>query len=195
MDCIFCCESYAQIPKGSFATETDARWAAFFEEFGIKYEYQPEHIRVVGNIYAVPNFRIYVRHRSYDHGYEPIYAVTTDELEYLYGDKGESLFLDALNERVRFIILDKLPTSDEKYREKADDCFHFSYSYIDGDAYPVYFSKYKGEAWLAGPDHEQYDFGEAFNDACKKAYERKIVSCYAFSQVQIMGKDETEAQQ
>lgn len=50
----------------------------------------------------------------------------------------------------------------------------YSFKYIDGDYYPCFFSIYDGNVWLAGPDHDEWDYGESVNPAIAYASQVKF---------------------
>lgn len=142
-----------------FRSRLEARWAVFFDAFGIQYEYEPEGYWLPDGTPYLPDFLIYVRHRSYEDEYEPVYV----EVKGVLTKEDE-------NKLIQFpyplILLGSIPKDVWEYTDTfdQDNRFH-SYTFIDGDSYCAYFSISGGENWIAGFDHNEYDGGRAMNEA------------------------------
>lgn len=159
-----------------FRSRLEARWAVFFDSMGIKYEYEPEGFTLSDGTNYLPDFRIYVRHRSYENEYEPVYVEVKGELTKDAIHKAE-LFCGLFERQGEFvrngyplIILGNIPKDEDEWLEQFFDNFSMinSFLYMDSDSYCAFFTKHDGEIWLAGPDHEQYHYGD-MNESLLKA--------------------------
>lgn len=157
-----------------FRSRLEARWAVFFDAIGIKYEYEPEGFSLDYGIQYLPDFALKNVHwRGEGPG------------EYYTGKPGNPVYVEVkgvdsyadikLDERVRMemfakhrplLVLGNIPANDW-------DVFHqhnwdslMSFSLLDGDSYPAFFTVYcppggGQEIWICGPDHDQYRPGSA----------------------------------
>lgn len=151
-----------------FRSRLEARWAVFFEELGIKYEYEPEGYVLEDGTKYLPDFLIYVRHRSYDDEWEPIFVEVKGLLSQFDLHK-----IEMFAKNYPVIMLGQLPANADEYCDERNIYFN-SYHFIDGDDYPACFSVYKGVPWIAGPDHDEFDNGISMNRALLKARQARF---------------------
>lgn len=150
-----------------FRSRLEARWAVFFDAMGIKYEYEPEGFRLQDGSCYLPDFRIYVASRIHKN---PIYA----EVKGCMTDN-DYRKVCLFSEEYPILILGGIPKDHWEWRSANDEDYRFfSYGLIDGDEYCALFSKYEGETWLCGADHEQWDCGEALDMALAKARQARF---------------------
>ena len=148
-----------------FRSRLEARWAVFFDALGIKYEYEPEGYTLQDGTKYLPDFMIYVRHRSYEDEWEPVFA----EVKGVMGDN-DAHKIELLSKAHPVIVLGQLPADDDEYLKiYHEDCRFHSYIFMDGDDYCAFFSIYNGVPCIAGSDHEQFDGGTSMNKALLKA--------------------------
>lgn len=148
-----------------FRSRLEARWAVFFDELGIKYEYEPEGYTLEDGTKYLPDFLIFVRHRSYEDEWDPVFV----EVKGVLGPN-DLHKVEMLSKVHPVLLLGSMPADDDEYMRvwRETGCFH-SFVYMDGDDYPACFCIHKGVQWLAGPDHDQWDDGAAMNRALLKA--------------------------
>ena len=150
-----------------FRSRLEARWAVAFDSMKIEWEYEPEGFVLEDGTCYLPDFKIHVRHRSYTDEHEPIYVEVKGELTDDDLHKAE-LF----SKEYPLLMLGNIPKNWDEYYEQYCSRSYIGFNnffYIDGDWYPCAFSKHNGEMWLCGPDHDQWDLGEALNIALIKA--------------------------
>lgn len=144
-----------------FRSRLEARWAVAFDSVGIKWEYEPEGFDLDGIMY-LPDFRLTnVRHRSCFDEFAPVWVevkgwMTSDDLEKIKRFTGYNE--EAMTGENPLLVIGnpldgEWPEWDIKWPE-------WDYSFMDGDEYPAYFSMYKGQIWIAGPDHDNFDCGQ-----------------------------------
>ena len=152
-----------------FRSRLEARWAVFFDAMGIKYEYEPEGYILKDGSRYLPDFLIYVRHRSETDEWEPIY-VEVKGIMSPYDEKRIKQFPAPL------LILGNLPADCDEYQKKwVEDWRFHSYAFMDGDNYCAYFSKFNGVPWIAGWDHwPEFDQGESMDRALIKARQARF---------------------
>ena len=154
-----------------FRSRLEARWAVFFDAMGIKYLYEPQGFKFDDGTTYLPDFVIYgVRHRSWEDEYEPVIIEVKGVMAPIDEHK-----IKKMSEHMPVLVLGDIPKDSDEYLRKMDDDWRFhSFSYMDGDCYWATFSKYKGEAWICGPDHEQYDLGKSMDSALLKARQARF---------------------
>ena len=153
-----------------FRSRLEARWAVFFDAMGIKYEYEPEGVEFEDGTKYLPDFLLYVWHRSHTDEWEPIYA----EVKGLMGEN-DLHKIELFSEHYPIIVLGNLPANQYGYQRAFDEDFRFhSYIYMDGDTYPAFFSIYENTPCICGADHEQWDLGEAMDKALLKARQARF---------------------
>ena len=148
-----------------FRSRLEARWAVFFDAMGIEYEYEPEGYEFEDGTRYLPDFRIYVRHRSYDDEWEPVYVEVKGIMT-----PNDQMKIEKLSKYVPVLVVGGIPAdSNESLRIWGEDGDFYSFRYIDCDEYWATFSIYKGIPWICGPDHDEFDGGESMNKALLKA--------------------------
>lgn len=151
-----------------FRSRLEARWAVAFDAMGIKYEYEPEGFVLNDGSKYLPDFRLLnVRHSSYFNEFEPMYAEVKGVMS-AYDLKRIQLFPAPI------VVIGNIPNVvDDLYWENdSKKWYEWSHIFINYDQYPGYFSKYKGEIWFCGPDHDEWDCGALMFEgisAAKKA--------------------------
>ena len=152
-----------------FRSRLEARWAVFFDAMGIKYEYESEGFVFDDGTKYLPDFMIFVRHRSYTDEYEPVYA----EVKGLMSPEDKHK-IEQLAEHVPVIVLGSL-NQEDWLLEDFDEGF-MSFRYMDGDEYPAVFSFYRGEPWICGEDHDQWtkEGDEKMEKALQKARQARF---------------------
>lgn len=140
-----------------FRSRLEARWAVFFDAIDVRWEYEPEGYELSDRTWYLPDFRIYVRHRSCTDEYEPVYV----EVKGMLSDEDEHKVDRFFRDGAPIIILGGIPENNDEYNcQFSRDCRFNSFNYIDGDSYCAYFSMCDGEVWLSGADHDTYDEGK-----------------------------------
>ena len=153
-----------------FRSRLEARWAVFFDAMGIKYEYEPQGVVFEDGAKYLPDFLLYVRHRSYTDEWEPVYA----EVKGVMGEH-DLHKIGLLSEHHPVIVLGNLPADSEDYISYFYEDAHFhSYNFMDGDSYCALFSVYKNTSWICGVDHEEWDGGVAMDRALLKARQARF---------------------
>lgn len=149
-----------------FRSRLEARWAVAFDAMGIAYEYEPEGYELNDGAKYLPDFKLLnVRHRTY-----------TDEFEPVFVEVKGIMSTEDLNKVERFpypiIVVGSIPADADMVQGIDCPWYEWSFEFIDGDCYGCRFSKHKGEVWLTGVDHDEYDGGKLMNigiAAAKKA--------------------------
>lgn len=146
-----------------FRSRLEARWAVFFDACGIKYEYEPEGFKLEDGTCYLPDFLVYVKHRSDTDIYEPVYVEVKGQM--LPPDRTK---IEGLSKHHPVYVVGNFPAdiSSLGYAVAED---YYSFFYMDGDDYQAWFSKYNNEWWLAGPDHEEWDLGKNTSEPLKIA--------------------------
>lgn len=153
-----------------FRSRLEARWAVFFDAMGIEYEYEPEgYVLQNGDTY-LPDFLIYVKHRSQTDEWEPIYA----EVKGILSPRDEAKCSEFSIVKP-LILLGNLPGDINEYTEKfsSSNCFH-SFTYIDADTWAAYFSKKGGIPIICTWEDDDFDGGESMNKALKIARQARF---------------------
>lgn len=152
----------------TFKSTLEARWAVFFDEMGIAWEYEPASFNLRRGVKYTPDFRLKnVKWRCPD-----AHEIGKVSNEIYVEVKGVNWYDDIpITERVRiemfaedYCILVLGTNYDQvvnNFIDKGLNDYLFNYSFLDGDYYACFFSKYKGEIWLCGPDHPEWDFGKS----------------------------------
>lgn len=143
-----------------FRSRLEARWAVFFDAMGIKYDYEPEGFSMDYGIRYLPDFALLnIRWRGQD---APEYVGKPVDKIYIevkgvnsYSDipYNDCLRIEMFASRYPLLVLGNIPQS--AYDAMGTDWL-FNFSLLDGDQYPCFFSKYNGEIWVCGPDHEEF---------------------------------------
>lgn len=153
-----------------FRSRLEARWAVFFDAMGIKYEYEPQGVVFEDGTKYLPDFLLYVRHRSYTDEWEPVYA----EVKGVMGAK-DLHKISLLSKHHPVIVLGNLPADCDEYNWHFHEDLHFhSYHFMDGDSYCAVFSDYNNIPWICGFDHEEWDGGVAMNRGLLKARQARF---------------------
>lgn len=158
-----------------FRSRLEARWAVFFDAFGIKYEYEPEGFVFEDGTRYLPDFRIYVRHRPRwnDENVDEWRPVYVEVKGVLSSNDEHKIWLFSETEPI--IIVGDLPADSDEWFEQWNFDDHFnSFYYIDGDNYPAAFSKKNGIPWICGPDHDEWDCGTSMDKALLKARQARF---------------------
>ena len=144
-----------------FRSRLEARWAVAFDVAGIKWEYEPEGFDANGVKY-LPDFRLTnVRHRSWVDQFEPVWVevkgmMTDEDMVKIRNFTGYSEEYGAPRMNPLLVIGNPPDGSwidwDIKWPE-------WNFIFMDGDEYSAYFTKYKDQIWIAGPDHDEFDGG------------------------------------
>lgn len=167
-----------------FRSRLEARWAVFFDAMGIKYQYEQEGFLLPDGTKYLPDFRIWVKWRGKSRENSPVYVEVKGVLSDFDKRKIEQFGLNFyVNESGEIgddsgfplIVLGDIPKDDFDYVNKwfEDLTFH-SFRYMDGDDYPALFSTYKGDVWIAGCDHDEWDMGETMNRALLAARQARF---------------------
>lgn len=150
-----------------FRSRLEARWAVFFDSIGLKWEYEPEGFVLEDGTCYLPDFKIHVKHRSCTNEREPVYVEIKGEMS------DEDLHkIELFSKEFPMLLLGNIPENWDEYWQqwyKGNHAGFNDFRYMDGDEYPCGFSKHRGEIWLCGPDHDEWDMGELLNQALKKA--------------------------
>lgn len=148
-----------------FRSRLEAKWAVFFDALGIKYEYEPEGFEFEDGTKYLPDFLIYVRHRSITDEHEPVYVEVKGVMNECDQHK-----IECLSKHHPVIVLGNIPKNWLDYwKTYCNDWRFHSYAFMDGDCYCALFSIHRGEVWIAGADHDEWDGGEAMDKALVKA--------------------------
>ena len=155
-----------------FRSRLEARWAVFFDALGVEYVYEPEGYEFEDGTKYLPDFKIYVRHRSYTDEWEPVYVEVKGVMS-----NADMHKIEKLSEHVPVLILGNLPKDNDEYLDMFFDKeiygFH-SYRYMDDDEYPALFAIYEGEPWITGVNHDEWDLGESMDKALTKARQARF---------------------
>lgn len=149
-----------------FRSRLEARWAVFFDNAGIEYQYEPEGFELVDGSFYLPDFYLpKIKGRS-----GPVY-VEVKGVRRFEDIQKISLFSNTTREYgdyegKRTYVVNNMP---KDWSEMSDifcnNPIYYSFSFIDGDCYGAYFYKYKnGDIGLCGPDNLREDdmWGGAF---------------------------------
>lgn len=153
-----------------FRSRLEARWAVFFDAMGIAYEYEPEGFMLDDGTKYLPDFYIHIKRRHYDNEICPdgCYVEVKGNMS------AEDLRkIKLFSKHYPIIVLGNIPENSMEYVNAHDEIYN-SYGYIDGDDYCAMFSKYNGDVWIAGGDHDQYDLGKSMDIALKKARQARF---------------------
>lgn len=133
-----------------FRSRLEARWAVFFDACGIDYEYEPEGFQFEDGTKYLPDFLIYVRHRG-DDEYEPVYVEVKGVM--MPSDLHK---IDLMSKCYPVYVVGAFPPTWEPDDSGEWGWFdiYYSFAYMDDDCYPAWFSRYNGEWWLCGPQHD-----------------------------------------
>ena len=152
-----------------FRSRLEARWAVFFDELGVKWEYEPEGFELPNGKYYLPDFRVWCYGFRY---YERPHSDFDIEVPiYLYIEvKGHMSpeAADKINEFAKsnpILVLGQIP--DESDRDvdyfRDDDFFEgtdiaaLNFITVDGDQYPALpLATEDGHFYLGGPDYDFY---------------------------------------
>lgn len=134
-----------------YKSTIEARWAVFFECMGIKFIYEPSKFILDYNIEYHPDFLLTnVNWRGGNNFYVEVKGAT----RYMDVSQKERAKIELFARHYPVIVLGNMP--DDPWDASHDDEL-FSFYFMDGDYYPAFFSKYKGELWLCGFNHEEFD--------------------------------------
>lgn len=154
-----------------FRSRLEARWAVFFDELGVKWEYEPEGFELPNGKYYLPDFRVWCYGFRY---YErPHWDSDNEGPIYLYIEvKGHMTPEDAdkINEFKKsnpILVLGQIPDETDDYfeyfREFDNDFFEgtdiaaLNFITVDGDQYPALpLATEDGHFYLGGPDYDIY---------------------------------------
>ena len=167
-----------------FRSRLEARWAVFFDVMGIKYQYEPEGYFLPDGTMYLPDFCIWVKWRGKKEENSPVFVEVKGALSNSDKHKIEQFGVNfCVNESCEIvdvigfplIVLGDIPKDDFDYTNKwfEDIVFH-SFRYMDGDDYPALFSTYKGDVWITGADHDEWDLGKTMNCALLTARQARF---------------------
>lgn len=159
-----------------FRSRLEARWAVFFDVLGIKYVYEPQGYTMKYGIRYLPDFELLnIYRRDCDStGYKntPLFV----EVKGAYNESQisieDKIKIENFAKERDIIVFGNIPKDLNDAYESGHDPYLFNYSFLDGDAYPCFFSIFQGNIWLGGPDHdESQEFGseESINRALATA--------------------------
>lgn len=158
----------------NFRSRLEARWAVAFDAMGIEYEYEPEGFTLADGTSYLPDFKLLnVRHRGADE-WGPLFVEVKGQMS--PADlKKISLFEEPI------IVIGAIPPIGNIYKTTIEHDYEWSFRFIDGDEYHGFFSKYEGEIWFAGWDHDEWDYGRlikiGFNSARTARFEHGEKGC------------------
>ena len=143
-----------------FRSRLEARWAVFFDAMGIRYEYEPEGFSLKYGMRYLPDFALLnVRRRHWANETEsPVYIEVKGVDRYMDISLDDRVRMELFAENFPLLVLGNIPKNSEYVMNHLADEL-FSFTFLDGDYYPCFFSIYKGEPWIAGIAHDEYDFG------------------------------------
>lgn len=157
-----------------FRSRLEARWAVFFDAMGVKWEYEPEGYVFDDGTKYLPDFYLHINRRLYwppSEGKSGVFVEVKGEVT--EEDKHKVLMFA---DHFPIIVLGNIPDNEWRYTDKCHetDYFYHSYLHIDGDPYCALFSINGNEPWIAGMDHDEWDFGESMNKALIKARQARF---------------------
>ena len=155
-----------------FRSRLEARWAVFFDAMGIKYEYEPQGVEFADGTKYLPDFLLYVRHRSYteEDEWEPVYAEVKGVMS-----ENDLHKIDLLSGHHPVIVFGQLPADSCEYCSVMHNDYRFhSFLFMDGDYYCALFSVHNNVRWICGSNHEEWDGGEAMDKALLKARQARF---------------------
>lgn len=168
-------EYYQAIPVNyngiNYKSKLEAKYRVFFdvlfEGTNARAVYEPNTFFLEYGMRYTPDFAIYgVKWRGFNSSYytgksgEPIYVEVKGRDRYSDIPLKQRVRMEAFAKNHPLLIVGPLPQNDWDVHCNSD-CMMFSFSFLDGDSYPCFFTKYKNEIWLAGSDHDEYVPGSA----------------------------------
>ena len=170
-----------------FRSRLEARWAVFFDDAGIKYEYEPEGFKLSNGLYYLPDFFLpEVGGRTSKGIYVEVKAIMTDDdSKKIWGFCGNSSSSDyAVDPYGKgILIVTTVPKSwqdavimSEEQIPGSDFLFPYNFETICCDHYPALFYKGKdGSVGLWGPDNvDTLDGFDWFNPHYLKARQARF---------------------
>lgn len=161
-----------------FRSRLEARWAIFFDSMGIQWEYEPEgYVLEDGTLY-LPDFWLNINRRMYPGEEKARPGCFVEVKGFMTDVDANKIYLFSKAQPI--IVLGDIPNNVEEWNEQFFKTLRnaivpmYSYSLIDGDDYTAYFSEYKGELWITGGDHEEWDCGRKMEMALLKAKQARF---------------------
>lgn len=131
-----------------FRSRLEARWAIFFEEMGIEYEYEPETFLVPFNGYSMKYCPDFVLHniKCTDNILQPIYVEVKGRERYCDIYEMDRRKFESFAKNNSLLVLGSLPFRVSDMFQHPDYISNFYL--INGQDMPCFFKKYHGEPWL-----------------------------------------------
>lgn len=149
-----------------FRSRLEARWAVFFDAFCIMYEYEPEGFMLKYGMRYLPDFALYNVHWRGEHAEhylekrtQPIYVEVKGVNKYDEIRLDERVRMEEFAKHAPLIILGNIPLDDFSAQDSCSGLC--SFSLLDGDNYPGFFTVFNNEIWFSGADHNEFSCGSA----------------------------------
>jgi hypothetical protein len=166
-----------------FRSRLEAKWAVFFDELGVEYEYEPEGFNLPSGRRYLPDFRVKC------HGKRGVYWAEPFDL-YIEVKGNMSIFdmerIREFSKEYPILIVGNIPPENkatDSYAVHAYDRMHeldiypFNYETIDGDYFAAYPAATKdGKFYLFGDDSNYIDRDDEkrVNNAYNKARQARF---------------------
>ena len=144
-----------------FRSRLEARYAIFFDEVGIKYDYE-KSFEMRYNIKYTPDFILHnVKWRGQDADHyigkpgQPVFVEVKGVDRYQDISIDERTRIELFAEDHPLLILGVMPA--EARTAPKDDDLLFSYYFMDRDMHGCFFTKHNGEIWIAGKGQPEFD--------------------------------------
>ena len=131
-----------------FRSRLEAKWAVFFDEMGITWQYEPGIYKVPINGYFIkytPDFAL-LNVKTQQEITHPLYVEVKGVNHYYEIYEKERQILESFGSSNSLIILGTFPMNINYLFQEPD--FLCNFFLINGQDMPCFFSKYNGEPWL-----------------------------------------------
>ena len=131
-----------------YRSRLEARWAIFFDEMGIEYQYEPGTFQVPFNGYFLkycPDF-VLTNLKCIEEIRQPLYIEVKGRMRYSDIYENDRRKFEAFAKNNSLLVLGSLPFRVSELFQPPDRICNFFL--INGKDMPCFFKKYNGEPWL-----------------------------------------------
>lgn len=162
-----------------YRSRLEAKWAVFFDEMSIRYEYEP-------GVYTVPMGGYFVRYRpdfallnirTQQSVRQPLYVEVKGVNRYSEIGENDRRKIESFGSSNSLIVLGSFPTSVDRMFDEPNYISNFFL--INGQNMPCFFHLYNGEPWLVDQYRAQQDCEKTNNAlwmACNACFEEECAN-------------------
>lgn len=160
-----------------FRSRLEAKWAIFFDEMGITYQYEPGTYQVPMKGYSIkycPDFAL-LNVKTQQEIKRPLYVEIKGVNRYCEIYENDRKIMESFGSSNSLLVLGSFPPNTSYLFQEPDYLSNFFL--INGQNMPCFFSKYNGEPWLVDKYRVLSDCQETNNAlymACNACFDAPV---------------------